>query len=166
MEYLLPTSPTGVLGFLTLLSAIGLVVGVTLIRFHGIGHLIVGCSTVGLTIIGSGFAALLTSDIEHKEFLEVKAALMPVHERTFDKTCTQAGGVIESERTEKNCYDHDIYRVWTVGNRYYIGTINGDLANIGVIFDRDGMIADYTDSVVFVSPDIDLRRIEYSFSRS
>ncbi|MCZ7861908.1 hypothetical protein O9X98_11015 [Agrobacterium salinitolerans] len=162
MDYL----PTAMLGFFTLLSVIGMVVGMILVRYTTVGHLIVGCSACGLMTVGAGFIAFLVTDIQRNEFLEVKAALMPVHARAFEKTCTQIGGVSEGNGTEKNCYDLDIYRVWSVGDRYYIGTINGDRASIGVIFDRDGLIANYKDSVVFVSPDIDLRRIEYSFSRS
>ncbi|MCV9963519.1 hypothetical protein OIU34_16575 [Pararhizobium sp. BT-229] len=164
LDLFLPTNPTGLFGFLTVLSLIGFFVGWAMIRLDSVGHLVVGCSAIGLMFFGPTFGLFAMSDAKQNEFLEMKAALTPVHQRVFDKSCTQLGAVTDGVN-EKNCYDLDIYRVWSVGDRYYIGMVNGDRADIAVIFDRDGMIANQIDSVVFVSPAMDLHRISYAFER-
>jgi hypothetical protein len=164
IDLFLPTNPTSFFGFLTVISVIGFVVGFVLV-FHGeIGHLVMAGSAIGMLCFGPTFGLFAMSDARQSHFLAVKTTLTPVYQREFTKSCTQLGAVTTAA-VENNCYDLDIFRVWAVGNRFYVGMINGDHAEIGVIFDRDGMIANHMDSIMFVSPEFDLQRIEYSFSR-
>lgn len=164
IDLFLPTNPTGLLGFFTVLSVVGFFVGMFMAVRAEVGHLVVGCSVVGLMCIAPAFGMFIINDAQRSAFLEKKVALTPVHHRKFDKSCTQLGAVIENAG-EKNCYDLDIYRVWAVGDRYYIGMVNGDRADIAAIFDRDGMISDHMESVVFVSPDMDLHRLSFALDR-
>lgn len=167
IDYFLPTSVIWLLGFLTLLSIIALVVGMARIGTQT-GPLIVCCAVMGVMTIGVGFGALAHADFQQKSFMETRAVLMPVQEKEFVQYCSRTGRIVEGETlaTAPNCYDLDIYRVWRDGSRYYVGTINGDRAQIEVIFDRDGLIASDLNSIVFMDGDIDRDRIGFAFSRS
>lgn len=167
IDIFVPTSPTGLLGFFTLLSVIALVVGFCRIATQT-GPLLVGCGAIGLMTIGVTFVVFVHLDYQRRSFMETRAVLIPVQEKEFVQHCSRAGRIVEgaTPATAPNCYDLDIYRVWTDGNRYYLGTINGDRARLEVIFDRDGLIASDLNSIVFMDGDIDRDRIGYAFSRS
>ncbi|MCS4089573.1 hypothetical protein [Rhizobium sp. BK176] len=167
IDAFLPNSPTGLLGFFTLISVIALVFGVVRVNTHT-GPLVVGCGAIGLMTVGVTFFVFLHLDYQRNSFMETRAALMPVQEREFVQYCSRAGRIVDgaTPATAPNCYDLDIYRVWTDGDRYYLGVVKGDRARIEAIFDRDGLIASDLNSIVFMDPDIDRDRIGFAFSRS
>jgi hypothetical protein len=166
IDIFVPTSPTGLLGFFTLLSVIALVVGFVRVSTKT-GPLLVGCGAIGLMTVGVTFGVFLNLDYQRNSFLETRAVLMPIQEKEFDQYCSRTGRIAEGANpsTAPNCYDRDIYRVWTDGHRYYLGTINGDHARIEVIFERDGLISSDLNSIVFMDADIDRDRIGFAFSR-
>lgn len=146
--------------FLTVLSLIGLVIG------HLRKSLIIVPSIIGTALFGIISVAAFDMVSENERFLTKKAVLAQVYQRDFDRVCSQSGRVIPPETTIKNCYEIDGYRVWAIGNRFYVGVLNNDALSIDVIFDLDELVADKQRSIVHVAPDFDFNHLGAALNMS
>ncbi len=157
---------TVIYAFSAALALLAIVTGVVLAahsKGNSIGHLLVGISVfpfLGLVM------ATVTSYNENESaiaFARYKESLTPAYQMAFDKSCSTTGFLDDGH--VKNCYETDGYRVWSVGDRYYVGVVNGNRVDISVIFERDKMIMGRRNAVVFADPDFDLQRFAYSYGR-
>lgn len=150
-------SYVGLSGIVVTLSLIGLATG-----FYQKNQLFIAQSLVAILIFGLLFAGGLQVAFSRDNFLTQKAVLAQVYNRDFDRVCSQNGKVIVDGSASKNCYEIAGYRVWAIGDRFYVSVLSNDTQSIDVIFDRDELIAEYQRSIVYVAPDVNFRDLDSS----
>ncbi|NTF23544.1 hypothetical protein G6L37_34805 [Agrobacterium rubi] len=155
----LKLEPVYILGFLTIIGALGIVAG-TLVASRGssLGHLLVGASAFWCVIFGMSCGLVYIGEDQDRNFNAKRELIIPLLSMKMDKVCDRLGVVAVSE-ARLNCFERDGYRVWRDGGRLYVASVTGQTAVTDLIVDEDRILARKLSSIVYHSNDLDLRRL-------
>jgi hypothetical protein len=153
--------PTDMFGILAIVSLCAFVFGICLHAWESENaQIVIAASSLGLVIFGLAWGAFYQMESRSQAFTDKRDLIAPLMSAKFDKVCDKLG-VVPNSDLRSNCFERDGLRVWRDNGRLYVASLLGSEAVTDLIVDEDLLLGGYFNSIIYLSDNLDLRRLPY-----
>jgi hypothetical protein len=153
--------PTDMFGILAIVSLCALVFGICLHAWKSENaYIVTTISSLTLVLFGFAWVAFYFIETKSQEFTDRRDFIAPLMSAKLDKVCDRLG-VVPNSGLRSNCFEREGLRVWRENGRLYVASLLGSEAVTDLIVDEDRLLGGYSNSIIYLSDNLDLRRLPY-----